>query len=154
MRRSPVVDFRRQFYLAARPERVWQQISKLDDYESWWPWLRRFHSERAGMVSGNVLRGLVVPPVPYPFRMQVTLDECCPPATVRASVAGDVTGSATVDFEPVGEGTVVTCCWTLRMDSLPMRVAARTAYPVLRWGHDRVVQVSVNAFAAHLDTDR
>jgi len=32
----------------------------------------------------------------------------------------------------------------------PMRVAARVAYPVLRWGHDRVVDATVAGFRRHL----
>jgi hypothetical protein len=32
----------------------------------------------------------------------------------------------------------------------PMRVAARVAPPVLRWGHDRVVDATVAGFRRHL----
>jgi hypothetical protein len=32
----------------------------------------------------------------------------------------------------------------------PMRVAARVASPVLRWGHDRVVDATVAGFRRHL----
>ena len=32
----------------------------------------------------------------------------------------------------------------------PMRLAARVAHPVLRWGHDRVVEMTVNGFRRHL----
>jgi hypothetical protein len=36
--------------------------------------------------------------------------------------------------------------WSLRMHSAPLRVAARVAYPLMRWGHDGVVDMAVAGF--------
>jgi hypothetical protein len=35
----------------------------------------------------------------------------------------------------------------------PMRLAARVAYPLLRWGHDRVVEATVAGFRRQLARD-
>ena len=51
---------------------------------------------------------------------------------------------------PGGHGTTASVGWSLEMRQLPMRVAARVAYPLLRWGHDRVVEATVRAFRAQL----
>ena len=44
--------------------------------------------------------------------------------------------------------------WTLEMMQAPMRMAARIAYPLLRWGHDRVVDATVDGFRRHLAGDQ
>jgi hypothetical protein len=44
-------------------------------------------------------------------------------------------GRAHLVFEPDGGGTLATAAWTIEMMQLPMRVAARFAHPLLRWGH-------------------
>ncbi len=33
----------------------------------------------------------------------------------------------------------------------PMRLADRVAHPLLQWGHDRVVDVTVTGFRRHLE---
>jgi hypothetical protein len=43
-------------------------------------------------------------------------------------------------------GTRAQVAWSLRMHSAPLRVAARVAYPLMRWGHDRVVDMAVAGF--------
>jgi hypothetical protein len=47
-------------------------------------------------------------------------------------------------------GTRVTATWTIEMMQLPMRMAARVGHPRLRWGHDRVVEMTVHGFRRHL----
>jgi hypothetical protein len=49
-------------------------------------------------------------------------------------------------LEDVDDGTRVAVAWSLEMRSAPLRVAARVAYPLLRWGHDRVVDMAVSGF--------
>ena len=36
--------------------------------------------------------------------------------------------------------------WSLRMHSAPLRAAAHVAYPLMRWGHDRIVDMAVAGF--------
>ena len=40
--------------------------------------------------------------------------------------------------------------WSIEMMQRPMRLAARIALPLLRWGHDRVVEATVDGFRGHL----
>jgi hypothetical protein len=40
--------------------------------------------------------------------------------------------------------------WTIEMMQRPMRVAARLAPRMLRWGHDRVVESTVASFRSRL----
>jgi hypothetical protein len=40
--------------------------------------------------------------------------------------------------------------WTVEMMQRSMRTAARYAHPLLRWGHDRVVDATVDGFRRQL----
>ncbi len=76
------------------------------------------------------------------------------PATIDAAIHGDLEGRAHVAFEPDGSGTLATAAWPIEMTQLPMRVAAGFTHPLLRWGHDRVVDATVAGFRRQLEADR
>jgi uncharacterized protein YndB with AHSA1/START domain len=144
----------RSFWFAARAERVWDAITQVDRFPSWWTWLRDFRVDGAGLEPGTVLQGTIVPPLPYRLRLRVELDECVPARHVLASVHGDLEGVALITFEDDGTETRATASWTLEMMQQPMRFAARIAHPLLRWGHDRVVDATVESFRRHLSEVR
>jgi hypothetical protein len=102
------------------------------------------------LTAGSVFHGVVVPPLPYRMRLRVVLLACVPPHCIDASVHGDLVGSARLVLEPEGDGTRATVAWTIEMTQRPMRLAARVASPLLRWGHDRVVDVTVAGFRRRL----
>jgi hypothetical protein len=85
------------------------------------------------------------------MRIRVDLEECVRPATIDAAVHGNLEGRAHMAFEPDGPGTLVTAAWTIEMIQLPMRLAARFAHPLLRWGHDQVVAATVADFRRHVE---
>lgn len=134
----------------APAERVWTTVSQLDCFSTWWSWLRDFRVDGPGLEPGTVLRGTIVPPLPYRLRLRVVLDECVPPRHILASVHGDLEGVALVAFEGEGDETRVVASWTLEMMQQPIRLAARFAHPLLRWGHDRIVEATADGFRRHL----
>lgn len=144
--RDPIVDYDGSFWFPVTREQLWATIEEFDSFEAWWSWLREFSAASRGLVDGNVLSGLVVPPVPYRLRLRVTLDSCTRPSSIEATIDGDLRGHAALSLLPVDGGTRVGATWRLEMASMPMRVAARVAYPVVRWGHDRVVDMTVAGF--------
>lgn len=140
------VEYRGVFWFPVTPDRLWVMAGRFDQFESWWGWLRDLQACEGGLVTGNVLQGTVVPPVPYRLRLEVRLRRCCRPWLVEAAVDGDLSGPATLRLEDASDGTRVTVAWSLEMRSAPLRVAARVAYPLMRWGHDRVVDMAVAGF--------
>ena len=134
-----------EFWFPAPVEDFWRTIESFDSYRTWWPWLREFRTDNAGLVDGNVLRGTVVPPFPWPFRLEVRLHSCQRLSVTKAELAGDVRGEAAMYFSEHDGGTRVRVVWTLFMVSAPMRMAARVARPLVLWGHDRVVEMTVAA---------
>ena len=166
---SPFIDYRGTFDFAIPPAAVWDAIEHSERFEGWWWWLGEFRLDGNGLVAGAVLHGLVSPPVPYRMRVTVHLDECEAPHRIDATVGGDLVGpahlrlsalpapsltassSSTRTGDGAGIGARVEVDWSLEMMQRPMRLAARMAYPLLRWGHDRVVEATVSGFRRHVE---
>jgi carbon monoxide dehydrogenase subunit G len=154
MATSPyVIDYEGSFHLDLPPDQVWAIISHTDRFEDWWGWLREFETEGRDLATGSVLRGVVVPPLPYRMRLEVLLVKSAKPRRIDAVVSGDLRGTATLTFTPDGDGTEASVSWTIEMMQRTMRVAARLAHPLLRWGHDLVVQATVDNFRRLLATE-
>lgn len=151
MASSPyAIEYGGTFSLPIPPDEVWSGIERLDLFETWWSWLKDFRVEGPGLEAGTVLRGVVVPPVPYRMGVRVALLECVRPRRIEAAVQGDLEGRAQLVLEPDGDGTRADVTWTIEMMQRPMRVAARLAPRMLRWGHDRVVESTVASFRSRL----
>ena len=139
--------------LDAPPEQVWDAIGRLDRFEGWWGWLSSFSVRGDGMAPGSVLEGVVSPPVPYRLRVSVTIERCVPGREVDALVTGDLNGPARLRLEPEGpdgSATLARTSWELEMVQWPMRVACRVGKPMLRFAHDRVVEMTVAGFRRQL----
>jgi carbon monoxide dehydrogenase subunit G len=137
------VHYAGEFWFAVPLDAFWQLIENFDQYQEWWPWLHELTTDRAGLVEGTVLTATVMPPIPYRIRLQVQFQTCERPSLTEATIAGDLRGHATLSFDQLRGGTRVRASWTLQAASAPMRVAARVARPLVRWGHDRVVEMAV-----------
>lgn len=148
---QPVIDFAGSFFLDPPPGAVWSAIERFDRFETWWPWLSELSVEGPGLESGAVLHGVVAPPVPYRMCIDVELTSCARGRAVDAVVRGDLRGPAHLRLRPEGRGTRAEVDWSVEMLQAPMRLASRFAYPLLRWGHDRVVDATLVGFRRQLE---
>lgn len=149
-----VIDYDGRFRFAATPEAVWAAMERLDQFERWWGWLGGFDVQGDGLRAGSVLRGTVAPPLPYRMSVQVDVTRCQPARLVDAEVSGDLEGPASLRIGADGRGeTLVDVAWTLEMRQAAMRLASRVAHPLLRWGHDRLVESTVESFRARLGAE-
>lgn len=145
-----VIEYRGAFSFGASPDEVWSAMERFECFEHWWRWLREFRVEGPGLVTGSVLHGVVVPPLPYRLGVRIALVECVRPRRIEAAIHGDLEGAARLFLEPDGEGTQAEVSSTVEVMQRPLRVAARVAPGVLRWGHDRVVEATVISFRSHI----
>jgi carbon monoxide dehydrogenase subunit G len=145
-----VVEYEATFTFAATPERVWGVLARFETLAAQWTWLRELRIDGSGLHNGTVVHGIVVPPLPYRMRLDVAFDDCAPPERIDASVHGDLEGSAHIAFNGDGRETRADASWTVEMRQPAMRVAARLAPGLLRWGHDRVVIAAVNGLRRQL----
>ena len=146
MPRRPVIEYLRAYEFSLPPQGLWDIIEQVDQFERWWPWLEDFSLDGDSLATGSVLYGVVAPPLPYRMRIQVELTRCERPVSIEAIVRGDLEGVARLDLRPQGNGSRVQVAWTVEMMQRPMRLASRVAHPLLQWGHDRVVEITVARF--------
>jgi hypothetical protein len=145
-----VLEYEGSFALPGSPPAIWAAINQVDAFETWWSWLRDFRADGTPLAAGTVLSGLVDPPIPYRMRLQVALLRCVPPHRIDAEVSGDLVGKAHLELAPDGSETRATVGWAVEMMPRAMRIAARLGSPILRFGHDRVVEMTVARFRRQL----
>jgi hypothetical protein len=154
VRSDYVIECDRTFEFSVPVEQLWATMSQVESYPSWWSWLHEFSVDGVGLESGSTLHGVVVPPLPYRMRLDVVLHESVPHRFISAFVHGDLEGTAHLDFETDRSATLVHAVWNIEMMQRPMRLAARVGYPLLQWGHDRLVDATVDGFRSHLADER
>jgi hypothetical protein len=149
---APFITYRRSYRFDLAPDRLWARIEEFDQFERWWPWLTDFRIEGAGLSAGSVLHGVATPPLPYRMRLRVELVDCDRPSAVDAIIGGDLVGDARLRLRPDGDGTTAEVAWTVEMLQPAMRLASRIGRPLLQWGHDRVVEVTVAGFRRRIES--
>jgi hypothetical protein len=145
-RSACVIEYDATFVFPVSVAQLWATMARVDCYASWWSWLDEFSADGAGLEPGTVLHGIVVPPLPYRMRLDVVVEDCVPERCITALVHGDLEGAAQLTFDGDDAETRAHATWTIEMMQRPMRMAARIASPLLRWGHDRVVDATVDGF--------
>jgi len=148
-----VIEYDATFTFPVPVARLWATMVRVDRFPSWWSWLHEFSVEGEALEAGTVLHGIVAPPLPYHMKLDVVVEELVPEKCVTALVHGDLEGSARLTFEGDESETRAHATWTVEMMQRPMRLAARIAHPLLRWGHDRVVDATVDGFRRRLVSD-
>jgi len=129
------------------PEEVWEAMGCTSAYTRWWPWLR--HLDAVGLVTGDVWACHIQPPLPYFLRFTITLDEVVPGESARATVAGDITGTASFTLAATaGGGSEGRLVSDLAPASPVLRAFAAVARPLVVWGHDWVLDEGVRQFQA------
>ena len=93
------VEYQATFWFPVPPPQIWAIIDRFDLFESWWAWLADFRADDGGLVTGNVLHGTAIPPVPYRLRLDVRLQQCDRPRLIEAAIDGDVRGQAALRLD-------------------------------------------------------
>jgi carbon monoxide dehydrogenase subunit G len=148
----PVIDYGREYEFAVTPSELWEGLQQVEEFERWWPWLEEFRLEGNTLATGAVLHGVVAPPLPYRMRIRVELTRCDSPVAIDAVIGGDLEGEARLRVRAAGTGSRVEVRWTVEMMQRPMRLATRFGRPLMQWGHDRVVEMTVDGFRRRLES--
>lgn len=132
--------------MAMDPAELWERISVIDDYPQWWPWLREFDGR--ALAHGDVWRCTVQPPLPYTVRFRLAIGEVIAGRSVRATLTGDIVGTARLEIVPAADGCVVRLVSSIAPDNRVLRIVAAAARPVARSGHNWVLDTGARQFAA------
>ncbi len=135
----------RRYRFDVPPARLWSAATSVERYREWWPWLRRFDAER--FAPGERWACQVQPPLPYVVRFDVVIDDVRPAELVRARIEGDVVGTAVLRIEGVAAGCEARLVSRLAPGNGFLRMAARLARPVVRYGHDWVLDSGARQFS-------
>jgi uncharacterized protein YndB with AHSA1/START domain len=128
------------------PERLWAALTEVDGYQRWWPWLADLEVD-GGFDVGASWRCQVRPPLPYSVRFALTLQEVEPPRFAVATIAGDIEGHASLDLTPrPGGGTDLRLVSVLQSANRTLRLLADLGPPVVRFGHDWVLDTGLRQF--------
>lgn len=138
------LDSDRSYRFAVTADALWSAIAETDDYPKWWPWLSGF--EATGLVAGDVWACTVRPPLPYRLRFAVHLDEVVPTTLITARVSGDIAGTARLDIDGTPEGCDVRLRSSLSPSSASFGMLALFARPIVRRGHDWVLDTGARQF--------
>lgn len=134
----------RRYPFAVPPEELWSAFVDTGAYRSWWPWLRTFDGD--GFHEGARWTCEVQPPLPYSLRFELLLEEVEAPRFVTATVSGDISGHASIDVRATPAGSEVRLVATLGPNSAVLRTIARLAHPLVRFGHDWVIDTGLRQF--------
>jgi hypothetical protein len=94
------VEYQASFWFPVPPPQIWTIIERFDLFEFGWAWLAGFRAHDGGLVTGNVLHGTVIPPVPNRQRLDVRLQQCDRPRLIEAAIDGDVRGRRCCGWTP------------------------------------------------------
>ena len=137
----------RRYQFALPPERLWERMSVVDEYRTWWPWLHRL--EAAEFVTGARWAGTIEPPLPYASAVRP------PPGRGRgthlavARLEGDIVGHARLDVTQTGDGAQARLVSDLAPGNRMLRAVAGLAWLVARYGHDWVLDTRARQFRQH-----
>jgi hypothetical protein len=149
--RSPyVILYRGAFSFPLSPCDMWNELERPDRLARGRRWVEVRQVDPRGLQPGAALLCVVEPPLPYRMSLEVVVVEASRCEFVEVEIHGDLEGHAELRLEPAGEGTRASVSWQLEMTQPRMRAAARVVRPILRWGHDRVVDAAARGFRRHV----
>ena len=102
MKRGVELGRDRSYWFPMRPDALWSALAETGDYRSWWPSLTDLEAD--GLAAGAVWRCTIRPPLPFPLRFAIHLDDVVRPTLVTAHISGDIAGTARLDVAPHGNG--------------------------------------------------
>lgn len=122
----------RQVHLDADRETVWMAMNRVEEFPGWWPWLRNFDGRE--LATGSAWECEVQPPLPYTLRFSVLFDEVVAARSMKATLSGDVTGTAKLELLDAEAGCQVRFDSALTPKQGVLRLVAsdRTSYSPFR----------------------
>lgn len=135
-------DLRHRF--AVSPDDLWDRLAAVDEFRTWWPWLRHLHAD--GLRAGAVWSCVVQPPLPYRLRFDLTLDEVVAGQAVWATVHGDIVGTAHLEVRQRPGGSELHLISDLAPRRRVLKAASSVARPLAQFGHDWVLDTGIQQF--------
>lgn len=134
----------RRHTFAVPPAELWEAMARVEAYRQWWPWLRHFDGVSLG--EGEVWSAVVQPPLPYRLRFEIHLGNVQAPRRASAVITGDIEGVARLEVTAADEGSELHIVSELAPTSSLLRAVAQVAAPMVRFGHEWVLDTGLRQF--------
>jgi hypothetical protein len=125
---------------------LWEALTQVDRYPTWWPWLRSFDGHT--FAAGERWQCVVKPQLPYTLEFVIALDHVETASSTRASVSGDIDGWAELTLGDDGDGSELRLRSELAARSGWARALGTLAPPLAKRGHDWVLDNGIRQFRA------
>lgn len=141
-----IVHSDRRYSFAVGSETLWATLTRVEDYQRWWPWLDEFTP--GALEPGARWSCAVRPPLPYTVRFDLVVGEVVAGEHIRATVEGGLTGVARLDIDETAAGSELRLRSSLAPAHPVLRAIARVARPIATFGHDWVLDTGFRQFTA------
>jgi hypothetical protein len=134
----------RHYRFDVPPQRLWERMTAVDEYRTWWPWLHGLDADR--FEPGASWTCVIQPPLPYTLRFDLRLVAVEAPTLAIARLEGDIVGDAQLDVVAAGAGAQARLVSDLAPGNRMLRAVAGVARPLARFGHDWVLDTGARQF--------
>ena len=123
-------------------EKIWKKIYDMDEWPSWWKYVKSVTVIKHGGVDeiGTVRRIVWTTALPYELSFDSELVAVDPLKRIEGKAFGELTGSGIWTFETDGVKTRVRYDWVVITTKKWMNALAPIARPIFRWNHDMVMK--------------
>ncbi|MDH5539292.1 MAG: SRPBCC family protein [Rhizobacter sp.] len=149
-------EYLSHWQLDAPPDAVWSALARVEDWPSWWRFVRSVRTLRDGQRGGDA-EGLGAirridwsSRLPYGFTLDVEVVESQRPHRLCGHASGGLEGTGLWQLQPDGGTTHVHYSWRLALNTRWMRVAAPIMSPLFRWNHEGVMHAGALGLARKL----
>jgi carbon monoxide dehydrogenase subunit G len=134
----------------APPEVVWDSLTKVELFESWWQWIDDVRLDGEALTEGSTISFTIDPPVPYKMAISCLVTEAREGEHLKGRITGDLDGTAFFTLSEEVDGSRVKVGWDVEIASPVIRPVIRIAKPILEWAQGWAVQVALRGFRRYL----
>ena len=140
------------WHLDAPIERVWDALTRVEEWPSWWRYVRAVAELEKGDAQGvgSLRRYTWSSRLPYRLSFEMRTVAMRKPDYMEGSASGDLDGSGRWRLVADGATTRVRYDWTVAVGKQWMQILAPLLAPVFAWNHGQVMREGGRGLARHL----
>ena len=140
------------WHLDAPIERVWDALTKPEEWSRWWRYVHAVVELEKGDAQGigTLRRYTWSSRLPYRLSFEMRTTALEHPTFIEGVAAGDLIGTGRWRLDSLDKGTHVQYEWTVVAGKKWMRAFAPMLAPMFAWNHDQVMREGERGLARHL----
>jgi Polyketide cyclase / dehydrase and lipid transport len=140
------------FSLSSDRDTVWDALTSVEDWPTWWSWLKRIDVIRESASAdgvGAIYRNQVRAPAGYGMAYDTEIGGIDPKRRIDVISSGDIVGRGRFLVSDGGsDGTEVSFLWLVETPKRWMNLLAPIARPAFTWNHDKLMTAFGEGLAA------